>query len=141
MQQLALLTGVEIIERPFKDARKVSKQLIRELRESGYVKRSGRRVLLALEIYRNRYQEWPTPAELTTFMAKRGWIPKDESRYVAPRLTELVKGATVRRKDGRRVTLGGGVCELLPARECRETGQKAHPVALREIGSTERWVA
>jgi hypothetical protein len=139
--QLQLLADVEIVERPYKDVRRVSKQLIRELRESGYVKRSGKRVLFALEFYRQRYQEWPTPAELTKFMADQKWIPKDESRYVAPRLTELIRGAWVRSKDGTRRHIGGGVCEQLTARECRETGQTAHPVALREIGSTERRVA
>lgn len=140
MSQLTLLADVEIAERPYKDVRKVSKQLIRELRESGYVKRSGHRVLVALERYHRRYQHWPTPAELTVFMFECHWIPREDSRYVAPRLCELIHGEKVWRK-GQQVVRGGDACDQLPARLCTVSKQKAHPVAIREAGSTKRWVA
>jgi hypothetical protein len=141
VQQLPLLAGVELVERPYKDVRLVSKQIIRELRDSGYVKRSGRRVLIALEIYRNRYQQWPTPAELTRFMFEQKWIPREDRNSVSPRLTELIHGYDVRLKDGTVKHIDGGVLDQLPLRPCAVTGQKAHPVAIREIGSSERRVA
>jgi hypothetical protein len=141
VQQLPLLAGVEIVERPYKDVRLVSKQIIRELRDSGYVKRSGRRVLIALEIYRNRYQQWPTPAELTRFMFEQKWIPREDRNCVSPRLTELIHGYDVRLKDGTVKHIDGGALDQLPLRVCAVTGQKAHPVSIREIGSSERRVA
>lgn len=139
-EQLYLLAGVEHLDRPYKDARKVSKQLIRELRDSGYVKRSGQRVLVALETYHRRKQHWPTPAELTRFMFECHWIPREESRYVAPRLTELIHGEKVWR-HGQQLVRGGDACDQLPARKCTVTDQKAHPVAIREAGSIKRRVA
>lgn len=141
-QQLSLITDIERRERPvWKDVRKVSKQLIHELQRSGYVKWSIRQVLNALVLYRLRKNDWPTPAELTHFMFELKRIPREESRYVAPRLTELVRGWHITVPGTGRVRIGGGVCDQLPSRPCRVTGQKAHPVAIREAGSTKRWVA
>jgi hypothetical protein len=138
--QLALFAGVEHRPRPWKVVRKVSKQLYAVLRETEYLKRSTRLVLVSLAYYRNRTMTWPTPAELTRFMFSLDRIPKNESRYVAPRLTELIRGMVVVR-EGQKVRIGGGICDQLPARICRESGQKAHPVAIREVGSAERRVA
>jgi hypothetical protein len=53
----------------------------------------------------------------------------------------LLRGYTVTLKDGTKVRRGGGVLTLLPARICRVSGVKAHPVAIREIGSSEREAA
>jgi hypothetical protein len=140
--QLSLLEGVERAERPWKVVRRVSKQVYAELRRSGGVARSTQRVITALAYYRNRTMTWPTPAELTKFMYDLKRIPKNESRYVAPRLTELIRGAVVRDPTtGARVRRGGGVCDQLPARRCRESGSQAHPVAIREAGSGDRRVA
>lgn len=142
MNQLSLLDGVTREDRPWKVVRRVSKQVYAELRKSGYVKWSIVQVLTALAYYRNRYQEWPTPSELTRFMFNLKRIPRDESRYVAPRLTELIRGWTkVEPVSGQKYKVGGGVCDQLPRRICRVTGQWAHPVAIREAGSRERWVA
>lgn len=140
-RQLSLLDGVARETRVWKDVRMVSKQLIHELQHSGYVKRSMRRVLIALVRYRQVTQAWPTPAELTGFMFRQGWIPRNELRIVAPRLTELIRGWDIRPKDAPKYRVGGGVCDQLPARVCEVTGQKAHPVAIREAGSNERKVA
>ena len=157
MTQLSLLTAplpdeetvslVEI-EQPWKIVRRVSKRVYAVLRDSGYLKKSGLTVLTALAFYRNRTQVWPTPAELTRFMfdgvthvgprvKTRRRIPKNESRYVAPRLSELIRGSVVRR-HGQKVRIGGGVCDQLPVRICRESGQWAHPITIREVGSLER---
>lgn len=125
----------------WKDVRKVSKQLRQALLESGYVKRSGKRVLFALGIYRTRFHQWPTPAELTRFMFESKWIPREDRNCVSPRLTELIHGYDVRLKDGTVKHVDGGVLDQLPLRPCTVTWQKAHPVAIREIGSTERRVA
>ena len=141
MTQLSLLTDVQHQEKPWKVVRRVSKQVYAELRRSGHVKKSIRQVLVALAYYRNRTMTWPTPAELTRFMFEQRRIPKNESRYVAPRLSELIRGWVVRGADGQKVRRGGGVCDQLPVRICRESGQWAHPVAIREAGSRERWVA
>lgn len=118
-----------------KRVRAVSKRVYAELRDSGRLAKRAHEVLTALAYYRNRTQEWPTPAELVRDMAERGIIPREESRYVAPRLTEFVKGAVKRRKDGSTFRKGGGLCVLMPARTCRVSGQEAHPVAIREAGS------
>lgn len=140
-RQLPLLVDIERAEKPWKVVRRVSKQLYAVLREGGYLKRSGLRVLTALAYYRNRTMTWPTPAELAQFMYDhKRRIPHPDCRYVAPRLTELVNGMVVRR-HGQKVRVGGGVCDLLPRRVCRQTGQKAHPVAIREAGSKERTAA
>lgn len=140
--QLSLLADVAREERPWKVVRRVSKQVYAELRRSGYVKRSILKVLTALAYYRNSTQQWPTPAELTEFMFKIKRIPRNDSRLTAPRLTELIRGWDILEPiSGRRVRVGGGVCDQLPRRRCRITGQYAHPVAIREAGSNERRVA
>jgi hypothetical protein len=125
----------------WKDVRKVSKQLIHELQRSGYVKWSIRQVLHLLVLYRLRTHAWPTPAELTRFAFQMNRIPREESRYIAPRLTELIRGWHITSPSGQRVRVGGGVCDQLPARRCTVTGQKAHPVAILEAGARARWVA
>lgn len=142
MIQPSLLSDVERQDQSWKDVRLVSKAILAELVKSGYVKRSIRRVLVALVRYRQIKRQWPTPAELTDFMVSKHWMPRYGN--AAPRLTELVSGWDVRIKDGesvRKVRVGGGVCDHLPARVCTVTGQKAHPVAIIEAGAKQRWVA
>ncbi len=138
MIQPSLLADIQREERPWKVVRRVSRGVYLELRKGGYTKRSGLKVLTGLAYYRNRTGEWATPAELAEFLFRMKKIPRPDSRITAPRLTELVKGCTVRRKDGTRVRLGGGVCVLMPTRICRVSGQYAHPVAIREAGSEQR---
>jgi hypothetical protein len=140
-RQQSLLADVARQERPWKRVRAVSKQVYAELRKGGYTKRSAVRVLTALAWYRNARQEWPTPAELAAFMFSRQRIARNDPRIVAPRVTEMLRGVVVRLKDGTTVRRGGGVLTLLPTRVCRETGMRAHPVAIREIGSSEREAA
>lgn len=141
MTQLSLLTGAERQERPWKVVRAVSRQVYAELRKSGAVAKSTSRVLVALAWYRNSRQEWPTAAELTRFMFERKRLPRNDTKLVAPRLTELLKGKAITRSDGRKVRIGGGLLTLGPARRCSVTGSKAHPVQIREAGSSAREAA
>lgn len=139
--QLSLLEDVARAERPWKVVRRVSRQIYAVLRDSGIAGETTRRVITSLAWYRNRSMAWPTPAELTAFMFERRRIARLDTRLVAPRLTELVRGRVVRGPGGGKVRQGGGVATYLPARICRVTGNKAHPVAIREAGSLERQVA
>lgn len=141
MTQLSLLAGVEREERPWKVVRRVSRQVYAELRKSGAVARSTARVIVSLAWYRNSTQVWPTAAELTAFMFDKKRLPRNDTKLVAPRLTELLKGKVIHRPDGRKVRLGGGVLTLGPVRKCRVTGGKAHPVCIREAGSSAREAA
>ena len=121
---------------PRKRVRPVSKQLYAELRDSDWLSKRAHQVLTALAHFRNRTTFWPTPAELTADMHRRGLISRPDPRLVAPRLSELVRGRVVRRK-GARIREGGGVCEQLPTRRCSITLAEAHPIAIREAGSRE----
>lgn len=141
MTQLSLLDGVAREDRPWKVVRKVSRQVYAELRRGGIVSRNTLRVLTALAWYRNSTQDWPTASELTRFMFQRKRLPRNDSRIVAPRLTEMLRGRVVRLEDGSKVRKGGGVLTLLPTRRCRVTGAKAHPVCIRESGSSAREAA
>jgi tetrahydrodipicolinate N-succinyltransferase len=140
-QQLGLLDAVTKVEKPWKVVRRVSRHVYAELRKSGRIGKQTHRVLTALAFYRNRTQEWPTAAELAAFMFSRGYLDRNDTRLVAPRLTELLRGKVVRLADGSKARKGGGVLMLLPVRTCRVTGARAHPVAIREAGSAERQVA
>lgn len=139
--QLSFLPNLEQIDRPWKVVRRVSRQVYAELRAGGHVGRQTLKVLTALAWYRNQRQEWPTAAELAAFMYGKGRIPRNESRLVAPRLTEMLRGAVRRLADGSKVRQGGGVLTLQPARKCGISGKSAHPIAIREAGSRERQVA
>lgn len=141
MTQLPLLIDIEHVERPWKVVRRVSRQVYAELRAGGYVGRNSLKVLTALAFYRNRYQEWPTASELTAFMFGKRRINRNDTRLVAPRLTEMLRGKVVKLPDGSKVRRGGGVLVLLPVRKCGITGVSAHPIAIREAGSAERQVA
>lgn len=55
-------------------------------------------------------------------------------------MTLLIRGMVVRGKDGQKRRVGGGVCDQLPVRICRESQDWAHPVAIREAGAGTRWV-
>lgn len=141
MTQLSLLAGVERVERPWKVVRQVSRQVYAELRRSGRVARRTQQVITALAYFRNRTQSWPTAAELAAFMHQHGRLPRPDSRLVAPRLTELLRGRVDRLKDGTRVRRGGGLLVLQPVRRCAVSGESAHPVAIREAGSRTHQVA
>lgn len=140
MTQLSFLPGVAAEEKPWKVVRRVSRQVYARLAACGYVGRQTLKVITALAWYRNSTMQWPTPAELTRFMFSRRRIKREDPRLVAPRLTEMVRGRVVKR-EGTKVRIGGGVLTLLAARPCRVTGAHAHPVAIREAGSSERQVA
>lgn len=138
MTQLPLLEDVQREERPWKVVRRVSRQVIYELRKGGYVGRQTIKVITALAWYRNSTMRWPTAAELTRFMFQRKRITRDDPRLVAPRLTEMTRGRVVKLADGERHRVGGGVLALFPVRPCQVTGAMAHPVSIREMGSAER---
>ena len=141
MTQMSLLADVQRAERPWKVVRRVSKLVYLEIRKSGRAGRMTIRVLVALAAYRNATMQWPTAGELTAWMFTQRRIARHDSRLVAPRLTELVRGRVVRLQDGSKARIGGGLLTLLPTRRCRVTGARAHPVAIREAGSREREVA
>ena len=84
------------------------------------------KVITALAWYRNHYQDWPTVSELTRFMFTRKRLQREDTRIVAPRCTEMVKG---------------GVCTYLRPRRCRVTGSMAGPISIREAGSLAREAA
>jgi len=141
-QQLDLLTSplpadppVIVVDRPWKIVRHASKAVYARMRDSGRTARSTLRVLTALAWYRNSFQTWPTASELTEFMYRRRRLVRNETRHVAPRLTELVRGSVRTRKDGTKVRAGGGLLVYLPLRRCAITGESVHPVAIREAGS------
>jgi hypothetical protein len=141
MVQPSLYDDITIEEKPWKVVRRVSRQVYAYLRDSGVASRRTWQVVTALAYYRNRWQVWPTAAELAHFMHERKRIERDDPRLVAPRITELVRGRVVKLKDGSKVRKGGGVITLMPLRRCSVTKSSAHPVALREAGSAERQVA
>lgn len=157
--QLDLLTAqlpeqpapIIVLDRPWKEVRKVSRAVYAFLRDGDRLAFMEHRVLTALAYYRNRTQTWPTAAELARFMyntrdgkTNRRRIARDDARLVAPRLTFLVKGEIVKDPEtgrtligpnGRALRRGGGVCQYLPKRICTVTGTTAAPVAIREVGS------
>ena len=141
LQQISFLPDLERVDHPWKVVRRVSRQVYAELRAGGHVGRQTVKVLTALAWYRNCRQEWPTAAELTAFMYGKGRIARNDSRLVAPRLTEMLRGKVVRLADGSKARHGGGVLTIGPARKCGISGKSAHPIAIREAGSQERQVA
>ena len=138
-EQLNFLGQLARVDEPRKSVRKVSRENIYRLKDSGALSERTTAVLNALA---HRYyvtQKWSTPAELAHWMFTHGKIPRESTNVVAPRLTDLVSGAWVKRRDAEgkafRVKEGGGMCELLPRRVCTITGNPAHPVRIREAGS------
>lgn len=141
LRQPNLLDDCQRVDRPWKVVRAVSKQVYAELRKSGRIAIATRRALVGLAAYRNATQQWPTPAELTHYLFTKKRLPRDDTKLVAPRLTELIRGRVVTLKGVGKVRRGGGLLTLGPARKCRVTGNPAHPVAIREAGSLAREVA
>lgn len=135
--QLAL---PEFTPRPLRAVRKAVRKVSRDqyavLRDTGRLSKRAHEVLTALAHRYYVLQDWATPAELTRWMFRHGTITRESTNLVAPRLSDLVNGRWVRGRGGTRVQVGGGVCELLPKRVCRVTGTLAHPVRIREAGST-----
>jgi len=139
--QPSLLAELERAERaPRKIVRAVSKQLYAALRDGDYLPQSSAKVLRNVAAFKNRRGSWPTGSELTAWMFEHGEIPRNDTRFVVARVTELVKGRVVRRATGESVRVGGGVLVLLPVRVCHVTGNPAHPISVREAGSDEREV-
>src|SRR3990167_1672334 len=123
------------IERaPRKLARAVSKETYNVLADTGMLGSACTKVLRSLKAYINRWQTCPTPAELTREMFGTGVIKRDDTRLVAPRITEMSLGKIVY-VHGERVRVGCGEIELLPIRRCAVTGMSAHPIRPREKGS------
>ena len=137
--QPSLLSVLEREERPRKKVRKVSKQIYAELRDSDRLGKSQHRVLTALAHYYNARADWPTTAELARWMFDHGKLTREAVNLIAPRVSDLVNGEWSKRKrqDGQieNFQKGGGVCEFLPARLCRITGDLSHPIRIREAGS------
>lgn len=138
MTQLPLLADSQRAERaPRKLARAVSKETYNVLADTGALGAMSTKVMRSLKAFINRHQYAPTPAELTLEMFRTGVIKRDDTRLVAPRITELARGKVITHKDGRRERVGGHEIELLPIRSCAVTGSSAHPVRPREKGSQE----
>lgn len=121
-----------------KNVRAVSKETYNVLADTGALGAACTKVMRSLKAYINRFQEAPTPAELTRWMFQAGIIKRDSVNLVGPRITNLVVGNVVRQKDGTRLRMGGGEAEYLPKRICRVTGNEAHPVRPRQKGSQEQ---
>jgi hypothetical protein len=130
--QLGLLDVVARDERPRKRVRAVSKAQYAALRDGDRLSKRAADVLRELAAFYNRRAYWPTAAELTRWMFKHRDLPRDDSRLIAPRLTEFSRGVKDR-KTG--VYHGGGVIENLPARPCQVAGKKAHPLRITEAGA------
>lgn len=123
---------------PFKKAvRSVSVEQYNVLADTGALSAATTKVMRSLKAYINKHIDPPTPAELARWMFEVGVIKHDRVNLVAPRLTELVKGKVVRRKDQPPTRIGGGLAQYLPKRTCRATGNPAHPVRPRQVGSEE----
>jgi len=117
--QLGLLDAVVADERPRKRVRQVSKQAYAEVRATN----AGRRrddVLRCLAACFNESQVWPTDAELTYWMHRRGELPREDPNLVRPRRFELMEM---------------GLVEKGTARPCRVTGKTAHPWRIVEAGT------
>jgi hypothetical protein len=135
--QPSLLDVVTRDEKPRKNVRRVSRAQYAVLRDTGTLTDRQHAVLTAIAAFYNRTASWPTPAELTRDMFRRRLIPRESSNIVAPRISDLVNGEWVKGPGKTRVQRGGGVCELLrPKRVCAVTGGLAHPIRIRERGST-----
>jgi hypothetical protein len=122
---------------PRKLARAVSKETYNVLADTGALGAACTKVMRSLKAYINRFQQAPTPAELTRWMFVSGVIKRESPNLVSPRLSELAQGKVVRGPDGSRTRVGGHEIELLPVRVCSVTGNRAHPVRPREKGSEE----
>lgn len=123
--------------RSSKGVRALSKETFNLLADTGALGAMTTKVMRSLKYFINSHGYAPTPAELTHEMFANGVIPRDDTRLVAPRLTELAQGKKLYRADGTPYRVGGAEIELLPPRPCRITGNKAHPVRPREKGSEE----
>ncbi len=121
MTQLSLLTTVMHVERPRKRVRQVSRGTYAELRDSGQLAKREGDVLRELAAFYNRRAQWPTVGELTLWMFEHGDIPRNDTRLVAPRMTELCRTHQV--------------VEPLPARPCAVLGSKAHSWRVTEAGA------
>ncbi len=132
MTQLSLLSAVARVERPRKRVRAVSKAQYAHLRDGQQLSGRTADVLRELAALYNRRAEWPTVGELALWMFEHKDLPRNDSRLIAPRVTELCRGVMDRET---RVYAGGGVIELLPARPCKVAGSKAHPLRITEAGA------
>jgi len=130
--QGSLLSESAKIDRPRKRVRQVSKGQYAALRDGDRLSGRTADVLRELAAFYNRRASWPTVQELTTWMFERGDLPRNDSRLIAPRLTELCRGIKDRQTGEYR---GGGVIESLPARPCAIAKTKAHPLRITEIGA------
>jgi hypothetical protein len=134
-QQLGLLDAVQRDEKPRKQVRKVSRQQYAELRDSDRLSAGQHAVLTAIAAIYNSRQDWPTRAEIATWMFEHGRLPRNDVSLIAPRLTELSRGLMNRKT---RVYEGGGVIEALPGRPCRIAQTAAHPWRIVEVGARFR---
>lgn len=123
-----------------KRVRDISRQVNNHLRDEAKAdKEAGRetkpqQVHRCLVAYANHYGQWPTPAELTHYMHERREIARNSVNLVSPRLSEGINGKARKLDDGTVVRVGAGLYESMPLRECRITGQMAHPVRVPEVG-------
>lgn len=138
MNQLSLLDRVERVERPRKHVRKVSRAQYAVLRDTNALPARRHVVLTALAHHYYVRQVWPTTSELVRWMVDHQKLSLPSANWISGRITELVKGRKTVGKDGAVTWIGGGVCEFLPARPCTITGNPAHPIRIREAGSSER---
>jgi hypothetical protein len=132
MTQPSLLDAVARQERPRKRVRAVSRAQYAALRDGNQLSKRAADVLRELAAFYNRTAYWPTAAELTRWMFEHRDLPRDDSRLIAPRLTEFSRGVKDRTTG---VYRGGGLVDNLPARPCQVAGKKAHPYRITEAGA------
>lgn len=123
-----------------KRVRDISRQVNNRLRDEAKADRAAghetkeQRVHRCLVACALKYGQWPTPAELTLYMFERREIPRNSVNLVSPRLSEGINGKVRTLDDGTKVRVGQGVYQQMPLRECRITGEMAHPVRVPEVG-------
>ena len=130
---LSRTSNFQPVAPPRRIVRQICAETNNRLRDEAKEDRAAGRETKAQKVHRclaafeNRYQYWPTAAELTRYMFEHGEIPQDRTQLVAPRLSIGVNGDL--HKDGTRT--GGGLYELLPKRLCRINGDQAHPYRVK----------
>lgn len=113
-----LLAEVIRDEKPHKGVRGVSVQGWRDERDK--VEKLRQFFLRKLAAYRNRYQHWPTGAELVDWTFRLKELDRNDPSIFRRRATECVES---------------GICSYGPKRRCRVTKRTAATIVINEIGA------